>query len=79
MKIFVYKELTRNQEIGNTPMSILSNIVYTRKKKYLEQNREISKFGQRKKSLISSFMSFLTAIAKFSLWKGNWALGYVTT
>ena len=41
MKIFVYKELTRNQEIGNTPMSILSNIVYTRKKKYLEQNREI--------------------------------------
>ena len=71
MKIFVYKELTRNQEIGNILMSVLSNIVYTRKKKYL--------VGQRKKSLISSFMSFLTAIAKFSLWKGYWALGYVTT
>ena len=37
------------------------------------------KTGQDKKSLISICACFLTAIAKFSFWKGDWALGYVST
>ena len=40
---------------------------------------ESSKTGQEKKSVISTFACFLTAIAKFNLWKGDWALGYVST
>ena len=36
-----------------------------------------SKIAQEKESLISVFACFLTAIAKCSFWKGDWALGYV--
>ena len=44
--------------------------------KYLKQNREI---GQGKKSFISAFPCFLTAIAKFNYLNGDWVLGYVLT
>ena len=37
------------------------------------------KTGQDKKSLISIFACFLTAIAKFNFWKGDQALSYVST
>ena len=38
-----------------------------------------SKTGQIKKSLISTLCVFGQLLPKFNLWKGNWALGYVST
>ena len=37
------------------------------------------KTGQDEKSLLSICACFLTAIDKFNFWKGDWALGYVST
>ena len=38
-----------------------------------------SKTGQDKKSLISTFTCFWTAITKFIFWRRDWALGSVST
>ena len=38
-----------------------------------------SKIGQGKKSLISTFACFWLLLPKFNFWRGDWALGYVST
>ena len=61
MKIFVYKELTRNPEIGNTPIWVLPNIWRLRRDKDTKFGTNVSneKLLNAAKMSGLQFLSFL--------------------
>ena len=60
-------------------VTIVSENIHNPVRNVWNKMEKYSEIGQYRKSLISTFAYFLTAMANINLWRGDSPLGYVST